>query len=406
MMKRTTAALILLFMLVAGRTVFSVKAQSGQFIIQGADEINTLSFTASVDLTDLIAQTAPRIVFQHAHRNRNITLAAIPGALSDLLAQTAPRIVFQHAHRNRHITLTAIPFALSDLLAGIQPRLIFQHAQANRYLALTSPPTQLNTLVAQLLPRIVFQHAHANRNIEIRYPVALIGDTTPPQVSQISVEMLGENNAIVTWTTDEYADSTVQCGIAPGAYTMTFFDPLYVKQHDVTLTGLTAGTTYYCRCSSTDLSGNTTHSQEFSFEQAAQPATTITKRVSPEGQVQFGDELAYTLVISGVTGAEVGIYDPLIGTTFVRFTEKPAGIEFANDAITGTMTIAPTNQMTISFVVQVGVPGTVGIYVDVSNTACVYPAGQTISACAWSNTVTNQAYRPYTVFLPLVVRTQ
>lgn len=405
-MRRITAALILLFMLVAGRTVFSVKAQSDQFIIENADEVNTLFFTASSTLNDLIAQTAPRIVFQHAHSNRHITLAAIPTALSDLIAQTAPRIVFQHAHSNRHITLTAIPTALSDLLAGIQPRVIIQHAHANRHLTLTSPSAQLDTLLDQLLPRIVFQHAQANRMLALGYPVALIGDTTSPQVSQVDVAMAGEDSAIVTWTTDEYADSTVQCGIAPGAYTMTFSDPLYVKQHAVTLTGLTAGTTYYCTCSSTDLSGNTTHSQEFNFEQFAQPAATITKRVSPEGQVQYGDELAYTLVISGVSGVEVGVYDPLTSTTFVRFVEQPAGIAYADHAITGTMMITPTNQTTVSFVAQVNVPGTVGIYTDVSNTACVYPAGKTISSCVWSNTTINQAYRPYTVFLPLVVRTQ
>lgn len=142
------------------------------------------------------------------------------------------------------------------------------------------------------------------------------------------------------------------------------------------------------------------------FGLQAQPATTVVKRVSPEGQVHYGDELTYTVVISGAPGVEVNLYDPLTSTTFIRFVEQPDGIEYANHAVTGTTTLTPTSQVTVSFVVQVGVPGTIGIYVDVNNTACVYPAGQTISMCEWSNTVTNQAYRPYTVFLPLVMRTQ
>ncbi|HNT76397.1 MAG TPA: hypothetical protein PKH77_15385 [Anaerolineae bacterium] len=133
---------------------------------------------------------------------------------------------------------------------------------------------------------------------------------------------------------------------------------------------------------------------------------TVAKSVIPTGQIRYGDELTYTLFITGAPGTEVGVYDPLINTTFVRFVEKPGGIEYANHAITGTMMITPTNQTTVSFVVKVGVPGTIGIYVDVSNTACIYPAGQTISMCEWSNTVTNQAYRPYTIFLPLVARNQ
>ncbi len=149
------------------------------------------------------------------------------------------------------------------------------------------------------------------------------------------------------------------------------------------------------------------HLSQFAlFGQATQSPTTINKYVSLEGQVQYGDELTYTLVISGAPGAEVSIYDPLTSTMFIRFVEQPNGIEYASHTITGTMTITPTNSMTVSFVTQVGVPGTIGIYVDVSNTACIYPTGQTISMCEWSNTVTNQAYRPHTIFLPLVIRGQ
>jgi len=138
--------------------------------------------------------------------------------------------------------------------------------------------------------------------------------------------------------------------------------------------------------------------------QGEQLSATITKSVSPDGQVLYGDELTYTLVISGIPGMEVSLYDPLTSTTFVHFTEQPTGVEYANHAITGTLTITPINQITISFVVEVGVPGTIGIYVDVSNKACVYPVGQTSNKCEWSNTVVNQVYRPYTIFLPLVVR--
>jgi|GEM_PF-803603 len=375
-MKRISLPLLLLFFMLAAAAAAALPArgQSG-FIIENADATNTLSFTASTELDTLINQIAPRFVVEFAHANR-------------------------------HYTLTAIPATLNDLLVTLQPRFVMQFAHANRHIALTPVPAQLNTFLEQLLPRFTIQFAHANQEFTLHYPIALIGDTVSPQVSQVDVEGIGEDSAIVTWATDEYADSTVRCGTESDIYTMTFSDPLYVEQHAVTLTGLTPGTVYYCICSSTDMSGNTTHSQEFNFEQFAQPAATQTKRVSPEGQVQYGDELAYTLVISGVSGTEVGVYDPLTSTTFVRFLEQPAGIAYADHAITGTMMITPTNQTTVSFVAQVNVPGTVGIYADVSNTACVYPAGKTISSCVWSNTTINQAYRPYTVFLPLVVRTQ
>ncbi|MBN2392488.1 MAG: hypothetical protein JXR84_17290, partial [Anaerolineae bacterium] len=130
------------------------------------------------------------------------------------------------------------------------------------------------------------------------------------------------------------------------------------------------------------------------------PPATITKRVSPEGQIHYGDELTYTLVISGASGTETSVYDPMTDTTFLRFAEQPTGIEYADHAITGTVSIPAT----ISFVVRVGVPSTVGWVVDVTNRACVYPVDGTLDDCVWSDAVTNQASRPYQIYLPLVLR--
>ncbi|HNT77659.1 MAG TPA: choice-of-anchor Q domain-containing protein [Anaerolineae bacterium] len=144
----------------------------------------------------------------------------------------------------------------------------------------------------------------------------------------------------------------------------------------------------------------------YEVQSAAPLAPAIHKSVSPSGPVRYGAELTYTLVITGAPGTRVNIYDPLTNTTFVRFGEQPAGIAYADHTVIGTMVVGPTGSMTISFVVQVGVPETIGIHVDVKNTACVYPAEQTITMCVWSNTVTNRAYRPYTTFLPLVIRGQ
>jgi len=48
-------------------------------------------------------------------------------------------------------------------------------------------------------------------------------------------------------------------------YSQTVSDPLYAKQHEITLTGLTMGTTYYYKVCSTDRSGNTATSSEHSL---------------------------------------------------------------------------------------------------------------------------------------------
>ncbi len=131
---------------------------------------------------------------------------------------------------------------------------------------------------------------------------------------------------------------------------------------------------------------------------------TITKAVVPTGRLAYGDPLTYTLLISGTPGATVWVYDPLTETTFLRFVAQPAGVVYEAGAVTGTLTLIPTVPVTVSFVARVGVPGTVGWTVDVSNRACVYPAGGTPSACIWSNTVTNEATHLDGVYLPLVLR--
>jgi len=237
-MKKSGIALsLLLLMAISVAMTLPARGQSTQFIIQYADEVNTLSF--STPTSDL----------------------------SDLINQTAPRFVMRFANTNKYLPLNPLPSALSDLLNDIQPRFAIQFAHANNYLSLIPIPSQLDTLIGQITPRFIFEFAKANRYITLSFPVDLINDTTAPQGSNIVVKPAGETSSTITWTTNEYANSTVRCGIQSGNYTMTFFDPLYVKQHSITLTGLTPGAIYYCVCSSTDLSGNTYQSQEFSFEQ-------------------------------------------------------------------------------------------------------------------------------------------
>lgn len=234
-MKRLKVVLFLLLTALAFGSLRPVRGQSG-FIIDNADATNTFAFTASPDLGVLIAETAPRIVFQHARFNQ-------------------------------YIALTTVPTALSNLLTSMESRVIVQHARANRHVHLSPIPTQFSSLLGEMLSRFVVQNARASRELALAYPVELVDDNQAPRGSNIEVSPVGDTSAIISWTTDEFADSTVRCGAQSGSYPMTFSDPLYVKAHAVTVTGLTVGTTYYCRVSSTDLSGNTYRSQEFTFQQ-------------------------------------------------------------------------------------------------------------------------------------------
>lgn len=151
-----------------------------------------------------------------------------------------------------------------------------------------------------------------------------------------------------------------------------------------------------------------THLSEFALfgETLVQPLASIEKLVTPTRAVNYSDELTYTLLISSTPGMEVGLYDLLEGTTLKRFVEQPntANIVHTNGIITGTLMVSPTNQVIVSFVVEVGIPGTAGWTVSVTNKACVYPLGATLDDCVWSNEVMNDAFRPHSIFLPMVLR--
>jgi hypothetical protein len=121
------------------------------------------------------------------------------------------------------------------------------------------------------------------------------------------------------------------------------------------------------------------------------PTITVTKTVTPSGTVAYGDQLTYTLMISTVPGTEVGIYDPLTDMAFIGFVPQATpGITYTNGAITGSLTITPTPQATLTFVVQVSE----GQAVSVTNRACSYLLPGTPAECQWSNRVTNDILQP------------
>ncbi len=105
-------------------------------------------------------------------------------------------------------------------------------------------------------------------------------DTTPPTISNVAASSITTSSAIIMWTTDELSDSLVKYGTTSGTYTLTASDPSDVTSHSISLTGLSAGTTYYYVVNSTDPSGNSAESAEYSFD---------TELISEENVVSIED---------------------------------------------------------------------------------------------------------------------
>jgi len=182
--------------------------------------------------------------------------------LSVATSSVGPRIVLQYANTKREERVFAPPGALQTLFAQVPARIVLQYANTMRQTALAAPPGELRTLFGQVADRIILQYANTSRQMALAYPVALIGDTVPPQIRDVRTQNVA-GGVKVTWTTDEFATSEVRFGIAPGVYTQTASDPLFEKTHSLTLTGLTAGQTYYFIVRGADRSGNQAQSGEY-----------------------------------------------------------------------------------------------------------------------------------------------
>jgi PGF-pre-PGF domain-containing protein len=90
-------------------------------------------------------------------------------------------------------------------------------------------------------------------------------DATAPVISNTANSSITNISATVTWTTDESSNSLVKYGTTSGTYTTSQTDATYITSHSESLTSLSPTTTYYYVVNSTDASGNSVQSSEYSF---------------------------------------------------------------------------------------------------------------------------------------------
>jgi hypothetical protein len=126
-------------------------------------------------------------------------------------------------------------------------------------------------------------------------------DTTPPVISGLSVTSVTSSSATVGWNTNESSDSQVEYGISPSFGNATAIDSALVTTHAQQLTGLLAGTAYYCRVKSRDGAGNLSVSNSTSFT----TALNCSYSVSPVGSTTFGAAVS-TGVLSVTTATGCG----------------------------------------------------------------------------------------------------
>jgi hypothetical protein len=88
--------------------------------------------------------------------------------------------------------------------------------------------------------------------------------TVPPVISGVSVAASGDA-AVVSWTTDKPASSSVAFGVTSGYELGSVSDPALSTSHSVTVTGLSLDTTYHFQVTSVDEYGNSASSPDGTF---------------------------------------------------------------------------------------------------------------------------------------------
>jgi len=112
-------------------------------------------------------------------------------------------------------------------------------------------------------------------------------DSTPPFISKIGVIPVNAISVTITWQTNEFADSLVKYGTQSGNYIYQVYDSTFTTTHSITLTNLQPNTTYYFVANSTDASGNSAESAEYSFTTlpgTIKPTTTYSITPTPNQQ--------------------------------------------------------------------------------------------------------------------------
>jgi hypothetical protein len=183
-----------------------------------------------------------------------------------ITAASASQIVIEDADTIWNVTSEYSP-KLINTTDNVTPRVTIEYANTVYCADLGKVPAALaNRTQTVVSSRLIFVSANTNHCEELIYPKEFMADTIPPVITDISVINLVNNSANVTWETDEFADSVVRYGMNSTVYTNTCKDVLFVKDHEITLTGLSPDTTYYFVVNSTDQSGNSAESSEYRFK--------------------------------------------------------------------------------------------------------------------------------------------
>lgn len=90
-------------------------------------------------------------------------------------------------------------------------------------------------------------------------------DTVPPVISGVAAGNITASSAVISWLTDEPADSRVEYGLTQSYGQTTALDTAKVTSHSQIISALSPNTLYHYRVHSRDVAGNPALSADFTF---------------------------------------------------------------------------------------------------------------------------------------------
>ncbi|MGA7240081.1 MAG: TIGR03790 family protein, partial [Bryobacteraceae bacterium] len=158
----------------------------------------------------------------------------------------------------------------------------------------------------------------------------------PPVISGVAVGSITPSGATITWTTDQASNSQVAYGTTSGYGSLSALNAASTTSHSVTLTGLTASTTYYYQVQSRSSQGLLANSGGYTFSTAGipigQPLLQLQGNQTEVSGVTNKSVVTPSIAPAGFTGAVV-----VNGTGSVNYTlaQTGDGVYFLNCCVNG-----------------------------------------------------------------------
>ncbi|MFN7138985.1 MAG: LamG-like jellyroll fold domain-containing protein [Limisphaerales bacterium] len=166
-----------------------------------------------------------------------------------------------------------------------------------------------------------------------------IKDTTPPVISNLRSTSVTSTNAVIAWTTDEPATAIVDYGTTT-SYGLSVSRTSLAVSHNITLSQLSAGTTYNYRVRTTDAAGNTRTSANATFTTIA--VDTTPPQVTLTAPIQ-GATVSNAVTLTATASDNVGV----VGVRFFINGAQVADVSSSPYAHVWDSTMAANGQYSI-----------------------------------------------------------